>query len=97
MINQSIPFLFFFFSPAPDSVFQSLLLACTTQNAKLVVPALQTMQKILSVTPVLPRCLIKCLVTWRQLADLENETVRLKILQTLLLVVSPENVCLLGE
>lgn len=88
-------------TPSPpnptDNIFQALLMACSSQQPKLIVAALQAMQKILSVTPVELRCLGRCLVAWRQLADLEDESVRLKVLQTLLLVISPANPGLLQE
>jgi hypothetical protein len=75
-----------------ESVLRPFLLACATKSAKLTTLALSSLQKLVSLTPLSARFLATIMGTLRIQAESEDQNVQLKILQTLLLTISPSSV-----
>jgi hypothetical protein len=72
-----------------DSIVRPFLLACATKQPKLIVVALSGIQKLLSATPTSQHFLELTMGTLRIQAESDDAQVKLKILQTLLLAISP--------
>jgi hypothetical protein len=72
-----------------ESVLRPLLLACSSKNPKLCTLALASIQRLVSLTPLNPRFLATVMGTLRIQAESEDQSVQLKVLQTLLLTISP--------
>jgi len=69
-----------------------LLEACATKNPKLTLIALGGLQKLIQIESVPPRFLSAVIGTLRIQAESASDQVQLKILQTLLLAISPSSV-----
>lgn len=80
-----------------DTIFRPLLLACATKLPKLVVFALASVQKLLAVDAVTPEILSSVIGTLRIQAESDDESILLKILQTLLLAISPQRALVVVE
>ncbi|KAF5192862.1 Mon2-like protein [Thalictrum thalictroides] len=78
-----------------DDVLRVFLMACEVKTIKLSVIGLSCMQKLISHDAVLPSALKEILFTLKEHAEMADETVQLKTLQTILIIfqsrLHPEN------
>ena len=70
-----------------DLLFRPFLLACATKTSKVIVLALGAVQKLLAIDAASAEILSSVIGTLRIQAESDDETVQLKILQTLLLAI----------